>query len=495
MSRTIAITLSALAFAAAGACGTAGEDCPDCLQDHTGAPDAGAGDPGDPAGGALSIDVLATQVRDETDDAVSFGAGGRPRAFDHAGPIVELGADGGCPVVHKHAFLLRPDHGAEESPAANPVELRFRASADAAVGVDPAGAAYRVRAQGASEWLTDWLPAPEQDGAFTAAIDRAAVPELVATAGPYEIEMRGRDLAGGEASAIRCVDLRLLAGPLAVGPAQAAPRFSLAYRDPVSPILNGRGAWPVIRVSVSNGTSDPVYARFDRSAVNGACSKRWQRWNVLGSISTGAQSCETSPSLCAAPDLDPAIDHDEPVTCSPSLAAVSTEFDLRVAVDGVALAECAGCAAHQYRLAPHTTALVSLVAVDVPGLQPRETSEAEQTYADQEVLYRTGTSGAGGCPGSTDCASMFVTGAVTTRSGCSKTALIGDELFCTERRTYKMVRALTAVSATFDQLSIDLSAVALDPDRGETPPTGYQGPAALSGYQWSTSAGSNVPDA
>lgn len=488
MSRNIAITLSIVAAAVSG-CSAAGE-CENCLVDHSAAPDAGpAGSdrPDDPDGPA--IEVVPTRVRDELPDQITFTADGAPRAFDHVGPAVELGGDG-CPVVHKHAFLLRPDHGATESPG-NPVELQFRvATAD----LDPDGGAYRVRVLNAGDYLTDWIPAAGADGLFTAVLDRGAVPDLTSVPGPFEIEMRGRDLAGREVTATRCVDLRPIAGPLHVGQARAMPRFSLMYRDPVSAILDGKAAWPVIEVPIANATPDPVFARLDRSAVTGSCSKRWQKWNVVASISTGAQSCESDPTLCAAPDLDPAVDHDDLVACSPSLGSSSSRFDLAVSIDGVAVKECAGCQPGQYRLPPHSMARVDLVGIDVPGLQPREASEPEETYADQEVSYRTTTSGAGACPGNDDCATMFVTGKVTARSGCMKSTLIDGKLYCSERRTYKMVRALTSVSAAFDQLSIDVTGVSLRAGGDETAPTGYGAPRALDGYLWSTNAGSNVPD-
>jgi hypothetical protein len=498
MSRTIAITLSSL-FAAAGGCAGATGDCEDCPEDHRSGPDAGddgADDPQDPAGGP-AIEVLVTVVRDERADAIRFTASGAPRSFEHLGEPVAVGGEDGCPVVYKHAFLLRPDHGVEESPR-NPLELRFRVLPAGEEAVDAAGGSYRVRARGASDPMTGWLPAEvaDDDGVFVAPLDRAQVPELIATGAPIEIELRGRDLGGREATAVRCIDLRPLAGPLHVGQPEGMPRFSLLYRDPVARILNGDGAWPVVQLAVTNGTADPVYARFAPSAVAGTCSKRWQRWNVIGSISTGAQSCESNPSLCTPPDLEQVIDHDEPVVCSPALGSSSSRFDLRVEIDGAAIGECAGCGDGEYRLPARSAATVSLVAADVPGLQPRASSEPEEVYADQEVLYRTATSGAGGCPGAADCESMFVSGKVTTRSGCSRTALINGSLFCTERRIYKMVRALTSVSAAFDDLRLDVAGVSLVPGTGDAEaPTGYGGPRRLSGYLWSTNAGSNVPDA
>lgn len=494
MSRKIAITMSVLGAAlAALGCGAVDAECEDCLGDHVGAADAGPDDPDDPDDptGGPAIQVLTTRVRDERADGVRFTAAGAPRAFEHLGEPVDLGGEG-CPVVHKHAFLLRPDHGAEESPA-NPLELRFRITSD--VGVDPDGAAYRVRVQGAGEYATDWLRAPGSGDVFTARLDRDAVPGLAAAGAPLEIEMRGRDREGGEVTALRCVDLRPLAGPLHVGHPQAMPRFSLLYRDPVSRILNGQAAWPVIQIALSNGTPDAVFARLERSAVTGTCSKTWQKWNVVGLVSTGPQSCESNPSLCAPPDLDLAVDHDTPVSCSPSLGSSSSVFALEVEVDGAVVEECAGCAAGVYRLPARSAAVVRLVAVDVPGLQPRESGEPEETYADQEVLYRAGTSGPGGCPGSDDCRSMYITGRVTTRSGCSKTAFINGELFCTERRTYKMVRALTSVSAAFGRLSIDVGSLAIEAGGEPMAPTGYGASRAFDDYLWSTNAGANVPDA
>jgi hypothetical protein len=497
MSRKIAITLSIVGVAAAAAgCATTG-DCEDCI-DHSSSPDGGLDDMDDPdgpqqPGDGPILEVVPTRVRDELKDAITFTADGAPRDFEHVGLVVELGGDG-CPVVHKHAFLLRRDHGATESPK-NPVELRFRATAAAGGQIDPDGGAYRVRLVGAGDALTDWLPAAGTDGLFTAVLDRTAVPELVSVGGPFEVEMRARDLSGRETIATRCVDLRPIAGPLAVGAVQAMPRFSLMYRDPVSPILNGKAAWPVIRVTVANATPDPVFAQLERSAVTGTCSKHWQRWNVLTSISTGAQSCESDPTLCAQPDLDPVIDHDAAVACNPALGSSSSRFDLTVAIDGAAVEECTGCAAGEYRLPPMSKAVVTLVAVDVPGLQPRESSEPEEIYADQEVAYRTTSIGAGSCPGGDDCATMFVTGRATSRSGCMKSSVIDGNLYCNERRTYKMVRALTTASAEFDRLSIDVTGVALRATGEQTAPTGYGAPRVFDGYLWSTSAGSNVPDA
>ncbi len=500
MSRTFAITLSLLGLVApaAGGCAGAGDDCEDCTEDHTAGPDGGPGEspdePDDPGDGP-AIEVLATVVRDERADAIRFTAGGAPRAFEHVGEPVALGGEDGCPIVYKHAFLLRPDHGAEESPA-NPLELRFRVATGGGDGVDPGAAAYRVRAQGAGQSMTDWLPATAaEDGVFVARLDRGLVPDLVSAGAPLEIELRGRDLGGRESTTTRCIDLRPLAGPLHVGQPEAMPRFSLLYRDPVSRILNGQAAWPLARVAIENGTPDPVHARLAPSAVGGTCSKRWQRWNVLGSISTGARSCVSDPTVCAPVDLDPVIDHDEPVTCSPSLGSSASRFELEVEVDGVAVEACAGCQANEYRLPARSAAVVTLVAVDVPGLQPRASSEPEETYADQEVLYRTATFGDGGCPGATDCRSMYVTGKVTSHSGCSKTGEIDGQLFCTERRTYKTVRALTTVSAVFDDLRLDVAAVSLGADGEAVAPTGYGGPRTLAGYLWSTNTGSNVPDA
>ncbi|HEU5061262.1 MAG TPA: hypothetical protein VFU21_32245 [Kofleriaceae bacterium] len=493
MSRTIAITMSSLlAAAAAGGCaGGAGDSCEDCLEDHSADAGPDGDDPQDPVDGP-AIEVLATVVRDERADAIRFTASGAPRTFEHAGEPLALGEEDGCPVVYKHAYLLRPDHGAEESPG-NPLELRFRVRPAGAEAVDASSGAYRVRAQGASQAMTDWLPAEAEEDVFVAPLDRARIPDLIEAGAPLEIELRGRDLAGREATAVRCVDLRPLAGPLHVGQPEGMPRFSLMYRDPVSRILNGDAAWPVVRLAITNGTGDPAHARLQPSAVAATCSKRWQRWNLIGSISTGAQSCESNPTLCAAADLEPVIDHDEPVVCNPSVGSSASRFDLLVEVDGVEVGACAGCAAQEFRLPARSSALVTLVAIDVPGLQPRAVSEPEETYADQEVSYRTTTSGAGVCPGAADCATMFVTGKVTTRAGCSKTALIDDQLFCTERRTYRTVRALTSVSATFDELRLDVAAVSLKAGGEETAPTGYGGPRRLSGYVWSTNA--NVPDA
>ena len=489
MSRKVAITLSIVSIAIAG-CGEVSE-CEDCLVDHSGTPDAGAGDtdqPDDPSGGP-TIEVVPTRVRDELADDITFTAQGTPRAFDHRGQAVELGGDG-CPVVHKHAFLLLPDHGASETPA-NPVELQFRVtSAD----LDPDGGAYRVRVAD-GDYLTDWIPAAGADGLFTAAIDRDAVPDLTEAQGPFEIEMRGSDLAGHEVTATRCIDLRLIAGPLQVGQPQEMPRFSLMYRDPVSRLLNGTASWPLIQVAVANGTPDPVLAQLERSAVTGSCSKRWQRWNVLTSITTGTQRCDSDPTVCAPPDVDTVIDHDDWVTCTPSLGSTSSRFALRVVIDGSAVQECAGCAPGQYRLPPNSSAIVALVAIDAPGLQPREASEPEETYADQEISYRTTTFGGGACPGGTDCATMFVSGKATSHSGCMKSTIINDQLYCSERRTYKTVRALTGVSAVFDRLSIDVTGVSLRAGAEATAPTGYGAPRALDGYVWATSAGSNVPDA
>ena len=510
MSRNASITMSVLALAlAASGCGEVGP-CEECVSDHAGTPDAGqpddspddpgepddAGEPDDPDDpgepddpSAPTIEVLTTTAIDERDDRVTFTAAGVPRTFDHVGEPVALGGVG-CPVIYKHAFLLRPDHGADESPA-NPIELRFQLDAEA--GVDPGSAAFRVRVKDDDTFLTPWLPAGERNQAFTARLDRGNLPELVTSRGPFEIEMRGRDQAGREARAIRCVDLRPLAGPLHVGQAAGVMRFSLQDDDPIAPMLNGQGAWPMIRLEVKNGTRDPVFAGFSRSAISGSCSKEWQKWTVLGSISTGTLSCDDNPTLCTGPVIDSRVDHDSPVACSPGLS--SSVFDLRVAVDGAAAEPCPDCAADQYRLPPGSTAVVSLVAVDVPGLQPRETSEPEESYADMDVMYRTGSIGAGTCPGASDCATMEITGKVTTRSGCTKFSQINGEVFCTERRTYKMVRALTEINATFGDLSVDVDSVSIEAGGPETAPTAYGASRVVEGYFWQTMAGSKVPDA
>jgi hypothetical protein len=491
MSRTIAITLSIVGIASAG-CGEVTE-CADCVSDQVGAPDAGLGgmdEPDDPL--APTLEVLTTSVRDELADDITFTADGVPRAFEHGGPVVDLGGDG-CPVVHKHAYLLRPDHGASETPA-NALELQFRATATSA-DLDPDGGAYRVRVLHASGYLTDWIPAAGADGLFTAALDRDVVPDLTSVGGPFEIEMRARDLDGRQVTTSRCVDLRPIAGPIHVGQPQGMPRFSLMYRDPVSRILNGDAAWPVTTLAVDNATPDAVHAQLERSAVTGSCTKRWQRWNVVTSITTGTMRCDGDPSVCAPPDLDPVDDHDDPVDCAPSLGSRSSRFALRVVIDGIRAEECAGCAPGEYRLPPHSHAFVTLVAVDVPGLQPRESSEPEETYSEQEVSYRTTTIGGGACPGADDCATMFVTGKATSHTGCAKASVINGEPYCVERRTYKTVRALTTASAVFDPLSIDVAGVSLTASGEQTAPTGYGDARVLDGYSWSTSAGSNVPDA
>jgi hypothetical protein len=216
---------------------------------------------------------------------------------------------------------------------------------------------------------------------------------------------------------------------------------------------------------------------------------------VLSSITTSSttQTCAQNPASCEKLVLDSQVDYDSPVTCSPGLA--SAKFELRVQVNGTRASECADCAAGQYQLPAGSRTVVSLVAVDVPGLQPRQADEPEETYLDRDVLYRTGSSGAGSCPGAADCATMEITGSVKTRSGCTKFTQVWDDVYCTEHRTYLSVRALTEVHAAFDELSLDVDSVALEAGGAATPPTGYGAPRTVSGAAWATSAGAKVPDA
>lgn len=361
--------------------------------------------------------ALATTVRDERSDVIGF-VGVTP-THTHSGPTVSLGG-AGCPDVYKYAYLLdeSPPAFGGEIGARNPLLWSFLLD-DAGAGIDPAQSYVRVRAAGpGGAVLLDWTALSGSDegmGArrFDVPLYRAGamqIPTLGTYEGAIEIDLRGRDRFGHEATGTRCWTHHPLAAPLhlsaghvpGVGGSPAHPLSLNAHglstariQDLSSLLLNddARGA-STAEVIVSNGTAEAVYLQVTLNAPSTAnISRTFSIVYDLVSSEIIDESCEGAPWICAAV---PAT-----VTVPESFASSPVVFEPRLYLadaNGIPVSLATPCAepgcvntgmVRTYRIAPRTSAtqipryVISSWLRSAPALRPANgTYPASPPYAE-----------------------------------------------------------------------------------------------------------------
>jgi hypothetical protein len=482
MANPKTITFAAAAALAAIGCSSVAdpseEECDDPTGELCGDPDGGV-EPGGPAV-APTIEVLFSEIFDERDDEVTFNEDRVPVAFTHTGEATVLGDDD-CPRVFKHAYLLDPSTSATESPA-NPLRFMFQVSVDPQLAPEGTSGFFRVRRAGESEFLGDPVVAtsgPVGDGevTFFADLDLAAVPELAYEQGLFEVELIGIDNRGREVTAIRCFDYQPLAGPIHVSSAQSETELNslkLAANSFISVLLNGKGTHDIMSFELTNGTPHEAYATLTTSPITGTCQKTWEQSNVLTSRVPDKTACDFELGNCPFEEVpDELIEANVP--CSPAISSSASKFGIRVkrgTVEGdVPVLPCQECEGTRYLLPPNSTSRVEVEARDLPGLQPRFSTEPELTTT--ETLNVTGT-------------------IVDTVVQCKGQMLPDGTVVCGEKSTFKVVRFVQKILVALGPVEVDVD-LSASPVGTSFAPTDSNPSPSIGGYSWSTTESSSAP--
>jgi hypothetical protein len=315
--------------------------------------------------------LLPSPVFDELRDRIAFDATGQPDHVHDALAAIDLRAGLGdtCPVVYKHADLLRP-----VAPKTDTNPLRWRMSAlDDLVGVRAMDVTATVQPPGNGAAST--VPASATTTAagepvFEILLNAATVPALAEAEGIYQFQLGARDGLGNEAAPLAaCWQHVVLAPPLRAGSLVALGPDSLdVFRfesDNLAPVLRGELAPGVARLLVENNTDagayltlnlDDLAGRYTASAIDSRALLRQDadRDDCLGQQTCSAQAPPETTSQTIGP------------------AAVPRSFvRLRVVEQGSGRdASCAECDPGEFYLAPHGSYEVQAVVADLSFLIP-----------------------------------------------------------------------------------------------------------------------------
>ena len=315
--------------------------------------------------------LLPSPVFDELRDRIAFDAAGQPAHVHDILAAIDLRAGLGdtCPVVYKHADLLRP-----AAPRADTNPLRWRMSAlDDLVGVHAMDVTAVVQAPGNGAAIT--LPAGAAtaeagEAVFEIVVNADTVSALAETEGVYQLQLGARDALGNQAAPLTaCGQHVVLAPPLRAGSLIALGPDSLdVFRlesDNLAPVLRGELAPVVARLLVENNTGAAAYltlnldeltGRYEASAIESRALLR-QDNNVDDCLNQGTCSADPPP---------------EPSTTTIGPTALPTSFvRLRVVEQGSGRdATCTECDPGEFYLAPYGRYEVQAVVADLGFLVP-----------------------------------------------------------------------------------------------------------------------------
>lgn len=417
--------------------------------------------------------VLALQpspVFDELRDRIAFDATGQPDHVHDTLAAIDLRAGLGdtCPVVYKHADLLR-------STDTNP--LRWRMSArDDLVGVHAMDVTAVVQPPGNGAATTLSASAATMgagEAVFEILVNAATVPALVETEGVYQLQLGARDGLGNQAAPLTsCWQHVVLAPPLRVGSLVALGPDSLdVFRfesDNLAPVLRGEFAPIVARLLVENNTDagayltlslDDLAGRYATSAIDSRVLLR-QDIDVDDCLTEGTCSMDAPP---------------EPSTMTIGPAAIPPSFlRLRVVEQGSGRdASCPECDPSEFYLAPHGRYEVQAVVADLSFLIPPGMPR------DQIAEISIGPLG--------DAARL---------TGVDEGAHIrcGQDLMpgCRGHRVFQLYRAITSAVIEVDRLVISAQTSAFPKSPPRTPvPSADAASSTLSapvtaGFTWTT---------
>ena len=319
-------------------------------------------------------------IIDERADTITFSPG--PPVHTHGGPSTTLGG-ASCAAVYKHVTLMN-------DPTNNPLTFRFHAT-DAGAGIAPASVAYRVRRQGGAAWLLDWTTpetvTPVTSGwAYEATLLRADILALGTTAGNYEIQIRGSDLAGESVTDTACWSYTPLGGPLktenVTNGGSTTPGTGLLgsfklENNNLAPLINGvtvaNGAG-LMSFDVLNYNTEPVYFTVGWTQPSMSGTKSWRSSAFLSSVQAVNLNCFPTGSEANCNSGWGTFETHDVNNVAASIANPVTGArvtDSSNADQGVA--SCPGCASNRFQIAARVSAStprryrVTLVATDLSG--------------------------------------------------------------------------------------------------------------------------------
>jgi hypothetical protein len=311
--------------------------------------------------------LLPSPVFDELRDRIAFDAAGQPEHVHDTLATIDLSTGLGdtCPVVYKHADLLR-------STDTNP--LRWRMSArDDLVGVHAMDVTAVVQPPGSGAAIT--LPASAAtaetgEAVFEILLNAAEVPALVETEGLYQLQLGARDGLGNQAAPLTaCWQHVVLAPPLRAGSLVAlGPDSFDVFRfesDNLAPVLRGELAPVVARLLVENNTDAGAYLTLNLDELTGRYAASAIESRALLRQDNAFDDC-LNQGTCSA-DAPP-----EPSTSNIGPAALPSSFlRLRMVEQGSGRdASCVECDPGEFYLAPHGRYEVQAVVADLSFLIP-----------------------------------------------------------------------------------------------------------------------------
>jgi hypothetical protein len=224
-----------------------------------------------------SLALVPSIVLDETRDRI-VSESMLPPVHEHdVTAVIDLGQGLGdtCPVVYKHADLLRA------TTDSNPLRWRFVATDDL-VGVRAMDISATLRTPGGMEApLAIGALQTGRDVMFEVVASGATVPALMTTKGKYEIEVRASDALGNESAPLTaCWQHELLAAPLWGGRFEASigpGSFDEARleNDNLAPVIRGDETPVLASFPVENNTDADVYLTLSIDELTGRYSATW----------------------------------------------------------------------------------------------------------------------------------------------------------------------------------------------------------------------------
>ena len=360
---------------------------------------------------APSVAPIATTIRNETGDAVTFSAPGAPPSHAHNAQQVALGGPASaCVTFSKYAYLTATTPvGLEPAPnGANPITFKFQAS-DAGAGIDPTASnalTYTVTAPGGqvrgpfpvdsflqvAPGLYEGLAALHRDG--EKAIPEIGNPALVRE-GEFTYTFYARDRVGRVTSLGRCWNHSPLGPPVRlVSNAHEAsdPRWSLdsslcsilGGSTCLAALMNATASVAMLELTVENTSGDPAYLTLTGSGPSTATyTASWRTALVYDrSIASTGPICSYDISTGDPPPggndpmCDGAYSGNPQGTTSgggtlPLPPTVAAELWKLTGLSATKQSTCAGCGANQYLVPSGTDGWAALVSLtSLPGLRP-----------------------------------------------------------------------------------------------------------------------------
>jgi hypothetical protein len=399
---------------------------------------------GVPASLALGPSIVLDETRDRIVSESML-----PPGHEHdVTAVIDLGQGLGdtCPVVYKHADLLRATMDS------NPLRWRFVARDDL-VGVRAMDIAATLRTPaGAEAPLVISTEAVQlgREVMFEVEASGATVPALVTTEGKYEIEVRARDALGNESAPLTaCWQHELLGAPLwggsfelAIGPGSFDD--ARLESDNLAPVIRGDETPVVASFPVENNTDADVYLTLSIDELTGRYSATWISSRALLRVDSEQDDC-LAQQTCS--EDEPATDTEFLGPATIPASAVSVRVVEQVSGRE---ATCDDCDPNEFRIAARARYQVQVIVADLgfllaPGVQ-RNTIAEIAVGPIGTAARLTGVDGG-----------IYVY--------CSSPLMA----VCRGHQIFQLYRALTAAAIEIDRVTISAQTSALPADLPRTP--------------------------